>query len=360
MKIEQDYDLTNLNTLRVKALAKFFVEIQDESELPSLLALPEFKDHNKFILGGGSNVLFTKDFDGIVVKISLKGRKIVKEDDESVLLEVSAGEDWHELVTYAVDQNWGGIENLAYIPGTVGAAPIQNIAAYGENFSDVFESLTAWNVETGETKIFTKEECEFHYRNSIFKKELKGKYIILSVRLKLSKNPELETSYYQTGITRDSIKEELTKGGQGPYTIRDVYAAVVNIRKRKLPDPVLIPTAGSFFLNSIVPRAKYEELKNKFSELQAYPPDQMSAFLPNDPEILKEEYVKIATGRLLQELGWLGKWIGNVGVHDRHALVLVTNGKATGEEVLNFANLIQDDYLKNFGLNLEIEVNLIQ
>ena len=207
---------------------------------------------------------------------------------------------------------------------------------------------------------YTKAECGFHYRTSIFKKELKGRYIILNVQLRLSKNPQLETSYYQTGITRDSIKEELRKGGEGPYTIRDVYQAVVGIRKRKLPDPAQIPTAGSFFLNSIVPRVKYEELKNKYSELQAYPPDQMSAFAPNDPAILKEEFVKIATGRLLQELGWLGKWVGNVGVHDRHALVLVTNGKASGEEVLNFAHKIQEDYLKNLDLKLEIEVNLIQ
>ncbi len=359
MNIEKDFDLTDLNTLHVKARAKFFVEIKEESELQTLLALPEFKNNKKFFLGSGSNVLFTKDFEGIVVKISLKGKRVLEESDENVVIEVSAGENWHELVTYAVENNWGGIENLAYIPGTVGAAPIQNIAAYGENFSDVFESLTAWDVETGETKVFKKEECEFHYRDSIFKKGLKDKYIILNVRLKLSKNPELETSYYQTGITRDSIQDELKKGGAGPYTIRDVYEAVVSIRKRKLPDPAQIPTAGSFFINSIVPREKYKELKNKFPELQAYPPDKMSAFSPNDPAILKEDYVKIATGRLLQELGWLGKWIGNVGVHDRHALVLVTNGKASGEEVLNFAHLIQEDYFQNFGIKLEIEVNLI-
>lgn len=360
MTIEKKYDLTKLNTLRVSVLADFFVDIDNEADLSSLLEMPEFKNNKKFILGGGSNVLFTKDFDGIVVKISTKGRKIIKEDSESVTLEISAGEDWHELVTYAVEQNWGGIENLAYIPGTVGAAPVQNIAAYGENFSDVFESLNAWNLESGETKVFTKEECDFHYRESIFKKELKGKYIILSVRIKLSKNPKLETSYYQTGITRDSIKEELRKGGEGPYTIADVYQAVVNIRKRKLPDPTQIPTAGSFFLNSIVSLEKYEELKNKFPELQAYPPDRMSAFAPDDSAISRQKLVKIATGRLLQELGWLGRWSGNVGVHDKHALVLVTNGKATGEEVLNFANLIQEDYFKNFGIKLETEVNLIR
>jgi UDP-N-acetylmuramate dehydrogenase len=359
MEIKQNADLTKLNTLAVSALARYFAEINSEQELTELFKLPEFRNNKKFILGGGSNILFTKDFDGIVVKISLKGRKIVSEDSESVVLEVSAGEDWHELVTYAVAQNWGGIENLAYIPGTVGAAPVQNIAAYGENFSDVFESLNAFNIETGETRIFTKRECNFHYRESIFKKELKGKYIILSVRFKLLKNPELQTLYYQTGITRDSIKEELQKRGVGPYTVRDVYESVISIRKRKLPDPMLIPTTGSFFLNSVVPVAKYEELKNRFSELQAYPIDQMSAFKENDTSILQEQFVKIATGRILQELGWLGKWIGNVGMHDKHALVLVTNGKATGEEVLNFAQLIQEDYLKNIGIKLETEVNLI-
>lgn len=358
MKIERNYDLTNLNTLHVRARAKFFVDVKNEQDLQNLFLAPEFKNNDKFFLGGGSNILFTKDFDGIVVKVSILGKKVVEENSESVLLEVGAGENWHDLVTYAVGKNWGGIENLAFIPGLVGAAPIQNIAAYGENFSDVFESLDAFNVKTGKIEKFDKIKCEFGYRDSVFKRELKGKYVILRIRLKLSKNPQIETSYYQIGITRDSVKEELQKISSGPHTIKDVYNAVVNIRTRKLPDPAKIPTAGSFFLNSIVSRTKYEELKNKVSELQCYPPDQVYYKNLNDPSLQREDFVKVATGRLLQELGWLGKWIGNVGIHDRHALVIVTNGKATGEEVLSFAELIQKSYFDSYGIKLEIEVNL--
>jgi UDP-N-acetylmuramate dehydrogenase len=353
MEILSNYDLTKLNTFGIAARAKFFIEIKSEEDLQQLFETVEFKNNKKLFLGGGSNILLTGDFDGLVIKVNILGKKILEENEQSILLEVGAGENWHDLVTYVVDKNWGGIENLAYIPGNVGAAPVQNIAAYGENFSDVFESLDAWSVETGKVKKFTKEECNFHYRESIFKKELKGKYIILRIRISLSKNPKIEDSYYQMGITRDSIKGELSKMAQPPYKISDVYKAVVNIRKRKLPDPQKIPTVGSFFLNSIVTKEKFEDLAKKVTDLHAYPPDQMSNKEPLG------SVVKIASGRLLQELGWLGKWIGNVGVHDRHALVIVTNGKATGEEVMKFAKLIQEDYLKNYGLKLETEVNLI-
>lgn len=357
MKIEKNYNLSKLNTFGIPALAKFFVEINDEAELRDLFALPEFKNNKKMFLGGGSNILFTKDFDGIVIKVSIIGKKIMEENDKTILLEVGAGENWHDLVSYAVDHNFGGVENLAYIPGTVGAAPVQNIAAYGQNFSEVFDSLDAFDIENGKIRKFDKSQCQFGYRDSIFKKEMKSKYMILKVRLRLSKNPQIETSYYQIGIARDSIKEELQKIATPPYAIKDVYQAVVNIRKRKLPDPAKTPTVGSFFLNSVVSRQKYEELKKEVTELQCYPPDQLH--YKNDPTLEKEEFVKIATGRLLQELGWLGKWEGNVGVHDRHALVIVTNGKATGEEVVNFAEKIKKSYLDRYGLKLETEVNLI-
>lgn len=359
MQIQKNYNLAKLNTFGISALAKFFVEIKSEDELAQLFTLPEFKQNKKFFLGGGSNILFTQDFNGIVVKISMLGKKILEENDETVLIEVAAGENWHELVTYAVDNNWGGIENLAFIPGTVGAAPVQNIAAYGENFSDVFEFLDAFNVETGEIEKFNKAQCRFGYRESIFKKELKGKYIITKVIIRLSKNPQIETSYYQIGIVRDSIKEELQKISIPPYTIKDVYQTVVNIRKRKLPDPARTPTVGSFFLNSVITKEKYNELKKKVPELQCYPPDQLHYKNLDDPSLQGEEFVKVATGRLLQELGWLGKWTGNVGIHDKHALVIVTNGKATGEEVLNFAETIKKSYFDRYGIKLETEVNLI-
>lgn len=359
MEILRDYNLSKLNTFGISVDAKFFVEVKSQEDLEKLFTNPTFIENKKFFLGGGSNVLFTKDFDGIVVKISLLGKKIVAEDDKTVLLEVNSGENWHELVTYAIDNNWGGLENLAFIPGTVGAAPVQNIAAYGGNFSDVFETLDAFNVETGEIKTFNKPECKFGYRDSVFKKELKGQYIILKVRLRLLKNPQIETSYYQIGINRDSIKDELEKIAKSPYTIKDVYQAVVNIRTRKLPDPVKIPTVGSFFLNSIVSREKYEKLKKEVTELQCYPLDQLHYENLNDASLNKADFVKVATGRLLQALGWLGKWEGNVGVHDRQAMVIVTNGKATGEEVVNFAAKIQKSYFDRYGIKLETEVNFI-
>jgi len=359
MEIKRNHDLKALNTFGISARARFFAEVESEGDLMVLFNLPEFKDSRKVFLGGGSNVLFTKDFDGIVVKISIRGIQVMEDNKETVLIEVGAGENWHDLVTYVVDKNWGGIENLAFIPGTVGAAPIQNIAAYGENFSDVFDSLNAFNIETGEIEKFDAARCEFGYRSSVFKKALKNKYIIMRVRMRLSKNPQIETSYYQIGIVRDSVKEELGKIAKPPYTIRDVYQAVVNIRKRKLPDPAKTPTVGSFFLNSIVSKEKYAELKKQVSELQCYPPDQVYYKNMDDPDLKKEDFVKIATGRLLQELGWLGKWKGNVGVHDRHALVLVTNGKASGHEVVDFARLIQKSYFDRYGIKLETEVNLI-
>ena len=359
MWILENHDLSGLNTFGIKAKAKFFVEIKKEEELKELFTSPVFIKNKKFFLGGGSNILFTKDFDGIVVKISILGKKIVKEDDKNILLEVSAGENWHDLVTYTVNNNWGGIENLALVPGTVGAAPVQNIACYGQNFSEVFESLDAFNVETGDIETFDSARCKFGYRDSIFKKELKNKYIIIKVRINLSKNPNIETSYYQIGIRRDSIQEELEKIANKPYTIKDVYNAVVNIRKRKLPNPAKTPTVGSFFLNSIVSRKKYEELKKEVSELQCYPPDQLYYKNLDSPSLQGEDFVKIATGRLLQELGWLGKWIGNVGIHDKHALVIVTNGKATGEEVINFAEMVKKSYFEHYGMKLETEVNLI-
>lgn len=355
MTLKTNYNLAHLNTFGVSAQAKFFVEIESEGDLGELFANPVFSRNKKLFLGGGSNVLFTKDFEGIVILNKLKGIKIIEENSDFVLLESMGGELWHDLVTYAVNNNWGGIENLAYIPGTVGAAPVQNIAAYGENFSDVFESLNAFNVETGEIEKFDKEKCRFGYRESVFKKELKDKYIIISIRLRLSKNPQIESSYYQIGITHDSVKEELQKISKMPYTIKDVYRAVVNIRKRKLPDPAKIPTVGSFFLNSIVSRKKYEELRKQVSELQCYPPDQL--YYKNSTQ--GEDFVKVATGRLLQELGWLGKWIGNVGIHDKHALVVVTNGQATGKEIMDFAEIVKKSCYDRYGIKLEMEVNLI-
>lgn len=358
MEVKSNASLKNINSFQVEARAKFFVEIENEKDIKDLLSGQEFANLPKLILGGGNNILFVKDFEGLIIKLSTKGKKVIKETGEYVILEVAAGEDWHGLVSFAVANNWGGIENLALIPGTVGAAPIQNIAAYGQNFSDVFYSLDAINLETGEMKTFTPSECEFAYRTSIFKNAQKNKFVIMRVRIKLFKNPAVETSYYQIGINRDSIKNELEKISP-PHTIKDIYNIVINIRKRKLPDVKVIPNAGSVFLNPVVSRKKFISLQNKVPELQCYPVDRLKYQEMNAVALKEAKFVKVAAGRLLEQSGWLGKWAGNCGIHDKHALIIITNGKASGQEILNFIEMIKKNFFDCYGINLESEINII-
>ncbi|MCX6702881.1 MAG: UDP-N-acetylmuramate dehydrogenase, partial [Candidatus Wolfebacteria bacterium] len=301
MVVRKDYLLGSLNAFRVPVKAKYFAEIFDSNDAVQIIENPEFKNIPKFVLGDGSNTLFTGDFDGLVLRVGIAGKKIIEENNGKVLLEAGAGENWHELVSFAVKNNLGGIENLALIPGTVGAAPVQNIAAYGQNFSDVFDSLEAFDFKTGKVKRFNAEACEFGYRNSIFKKN-KGRYIVFTVRLRLSKNSELETSYYQTGISHNSLKEEIQKIAAGPHTLKNVYDAVINIRKRKLPDASLVPTAGSFFLNPAVSREKFEELKKNIPDLQCYPADQLRYKNPEEVYFGEKDLVRVAAGRLIEKL----------------------------------------------------------
>lgn len=359
IEIKRDISLENYNSFRVVAKAKYFIEIKNADDIFEIANNKEIKDLSKIILGGGNNTLFTKDFDGLVIKLDIKGEKVIGETDEYIILEAGAGEDWHELVSYAVQNNWGGIENLALIPGTVGAAPIQNIAAYGQNFSNVFYSLDAINLETGELKTFNKNECQFAYRTSIFKKDLKDRYAIVLVRIKLLKNPDIDTSYYQIGITHDSIQNELKTIASEPYTIKDVYNAVINIRKRKLPDVNIIPNAGSIFLNPVISRDKFKELQSKVSELQCYPVAQLLYKKLDDPALENEKLVKVAAGRLLEKIGWLGKWNGNCGIYEKHALIVVTNGKASGQEILNFIETVKQSFFACYGIELKSEINII-
>lgn len=358
--IQKDSSLAAYNTFRVNQKATYFAEINSENDLTQLLSHKEFSTSPQFILGGGSNTLFTDDYEGIVIKSNLKGISIEKETDDSVYLNVAAGEDWPTLVKHAVDNNWGGIENLALIPGLMGAAPVQNIAAYGGNFVDVFEQLYAFNLKTGEKRVFTEKECEFGYRDSVFKNKLKGQYMITSVTIQLKKNPkQLETSYFQIHINRDSIQDELRSFAKQPYSIRDVYQAVVNIRTRKLPDASVTPTVGSFFLNPTVTKEKLRDLQKEISELQFYPLDNLNYKDLHDPLFDKEKFVKIPAGRLLQELGWLGKWEGNVGVHDKHSLIIVTNGKASGKEILDFSQKMKESVTKAYDIQLQTEINIL-
>jgi len=337
MKIQKNYNLSKLNTFGISVNAKFFVEIQNENDVKELFNTPEFKNSEKLFLGGGSNVLFTKDFDGLVVLNKLKGIAILNEDSKSVLIKCLGGEIWHDLVTFVTDQGLWGIENLSLIPGTVGAAPMQNIGAYGAELKNVLEDVEAFDINTGTKRIFSKEECEFGYRDSIFKNRLKGKYFITAITLRLSK-------IEKKNITYKILQEYLEKHKIEVKNSKDISHAVSSIRKSKLPDPEIIPNAGSFFKNVFVGEEKMKEL------LRTY---------PDMPYFKEDGIAKIPAGWLIEECGWKGKRFGNVGVHEKQALVLVNYGGASGEEVKNLAEQIIVSVLSKFGLKLIPEVNLI-
>jgi UDP-N-acetylmuramate dehydrogenase len=337
MEILRDYDLTKLNTFGVPARAKFFVEVAKELDFKGLFDTPEFKNNEKFFLGGGSNTLFTRNFDGIVILNKLKGIGIVEENDEHAILRAMSGEIWHDLVEFAVARGLWGVENLSLIPGTVGAAPMQNIGAYGAELKNVLFSVEAFNIETGEKKIFSKEECELGYRDSVFKNSLKGKYFITAVTLKLSKKENKNLNY-------KILVDHLVKNNIQVREPKDISDAVAEIRRSKLPDPKVIGNAGSFFKNVFVPKEKLEEL------LQTY---------PDMPYFEEGGVMKIPAGWLVEMCGWKGKSLGKVGVHDRQALVLVNHGGAEGAEVQNLAEKIINDVYEKFRLKLTPEVNLL-
>lgn len=353
MNLQENYSLKNYNTFGVDVKAKYFAQVDSVEELKSILSDEKFSAEKILILGDGANVLFTKDYDGLVIKLKLKGVKIVRETEEDVILEVAAGENWHELVMHTVNNGWGGIENMVYIPGTVGAAAVQNIAAYGQNLSDVFESLTAIEIESGKERTFSKDECEFEYRDSRFKTRENGRYIVTAVQLRLSKKPVLDTSYFETG-RNVSLKEAL-KDVENP-TAKDVALAVMGIRKGKLPDPNKIGTAGSFFKNPIVTQEKYQELKKLDPDLQCYPVDGLR-YVP-EGELVNESKVKVPAGRLLDNLGWRGKRIGSVGTYETQALAVVNYG-GTGKEILQFTEKMRKDVKDTYGIELEREVQVL-
>ncbi len=343
MQIKENYDLTGFNTFGVKARAKFFAEVENELDLQELFAFREFKDNDKLFLGGGSNVLFTKDFDGIVVLNKLKGVEILEEDGDSVLIKCMSGEVWHDIVLLTVSRGYWGIENLSLIPGTVGAAPMQNIGAYGAELKDTLVDIEAYEVATGEKKIFKNEECELGYRDSVFKNRLKGKYFILSITLKLSKTPTPNISY-------KILQEHLEKNNIAPDSSKKISDAVTNIRRSKLPDPKDIGNAGSFFKNVFVSQAEFEQLQNSYPEIPFFEEDGSK---------------KIPAGWLIEQCGpangtsWKGYREGMVGVHERQALVIVNYGGAKGEEIKNLAERIIYSVHAKFGLNLTPEVNMI-
>lgn len=361
MKLLTNHSLKNLNTFRVDVKAKYFVEVTSIEEINEILNNEEVSKSNVLVLGEGANILFTKDFEGLVIKMNIKGIEKVEESENSVVIEAGAGEIWDDLVHFAIEQNYGGIENMALIPGTVGAAAVQNIAAYNENLVDVFVSLEAFILETKSIKTFSKEECEFSYRESIFKNGLREKAIITQVRIKLSKRPEINATYFETGKTyksKGTLEQELLSFAKPPFSISDIYKAVSNIRLKKLPDPKKIGTAGSFFKNPVITKEKYEELKKFDSDLQCYPVDKLTYPKLDDPTLTRADYVKIPVGRLLDDLGWKGKRIGNVGTFENQALAVVNYG-ATGEEILNFTKMMKKVVSEKFGIELEEEVQII-
>ena len=359
MKMIKNYDLTELNTFGIPARAKFFVELNNELDLEELFISPEFKNNKKLFLGGGSNILFTKDFDGIVVLNKLKGIEILEEDSESVLIKSMGGEVWHDLVLFAVDREYWGIENLSLVPGTVGAAPMQNIGAYGVEIKDVLENVEAYEIENGEKRVFSNKECEFRYRESIFKNKLKGKYFISAVILKLSKKPKPNLSYkiLLEYLEKPARTTGVVQSGGNKIEIRnvkDISNAVIEIRKSKLPDPKVLGNAGSFFKNVFVEKDKLEELKQSYPDMPSFEEPSFAKASAGE-----DGMVKIPAGWLIEQCGWKGKKIGNVGVHEKQALILVNYGGATGEEIKNLSDQIISSVFSKFNITLAREVNLI-
>lgn len=337
MTIQENYSLKKLNTFGIEAVTKYYAVFNSVEDLKLLLNNINFINLPKLIIGGGSNIIFTKDFDGLVLHNIIGGIKIIKEDEKESFIEVGAGVWWHDFVLFAIANNLGGVENLSLIPGTVGASPIQNIGAYGVEVKDVFHSLTALNIKTLEVEIFNKEDCKFGYRESVFKKELKGQYIILNVIFKLAKSPILNISY-------GAIQETLVEMGEEP-TVRTVSDAVCKIRRSKLPNPLEIGNAGSFFKNPEITESQYLQLKNSFNLLPSYP--------------TTVGFVKVPAGWLIEQCGWKGKTMGEYGVHKNQALVLVNYGNAKGLDIYRLSEDIKKSVYDKFNVSLETEVNIM-
>lgn len=339
MTVTENVSLKSFNTFGIEARARYFVRVQTTAQLHDVLANPVYRAVPKLVLGGGSNVLFINDyFDGLVIKIDIKGITVLEETQQLVRLEVGAGEVWHDLVVHTIEKGYSGLENLSLIPGTVGAAPMQNIGAYGVEIKETFDSLEALHVESGESRRFTNAECRFGYRESVFKHELKGQYIITSVRFTLSKMPVFHTSY---GAIQDTLREM----GVGELSVKAISEAVCHIRRSKLPDPAQIGNAGSFFKNPEIPKAQFEALKAQYPGMPGY--------------VTSPDLVKVPAGWLIEQCGWKGKVVGATGVHKMQALVLVNYGEAKGREIKALAEEVQQSVQERFGIRLTPEVNFL-
>jgi UDP-N-acetylmuramate dehydrogenase len=338
MIIKENFSLKPFNTFGIEATSRFFVEVNSREALQTLLTNPKWKDIPKMILGEGSNVLFSQDFPGLVIKIAIKGIQKIAEDPHHVWLEIAAGETWHEVVLYSIAHEWAGIENLSLIPGTVGAAPMQNIGAYGVELSNTFDKLVALRMSDLELRVFEHAECQFGYRDSIFKKELKDQYIILSVILKLNKIPNYHIEY-------GAIKETLIDMQIKELNIQAVSQAVIKIRQQKLPDPKKIGNAGSFFKNPILSQKEFFNLSANHPTIPFYCDAQ-------------GQY-KIPAAWFIEQCGWKGHRREDCGVHEQHALVLVNYGKSSGLAIKDLAENIQASVKEKFAVLLLPEVNII-
>lgn len=337
MEIQSHFSLKNYNTFGIEAKAQKFISVHTTDELKTVLE--QHPDDPKFILGGGSNMLLTQDIHALVIHVDLKGKRIIETSDDFVWVEADAGENWHEFVLWTINQDFGGLENMSLIPGNVGTTPIQNIGAYGTEIKDTFAYCTALEIATLQTRTFTKEECAFGYRESIFKNEEKNKYIITSVVFKLTKHS------HKINVSYGDIAAELTQKGITTPTLKDVSDAVTAIRQRKLPDPKELGNSGSFFKNPILPKSDFERIAALHPEMPHY--------------IISDTEVKVPAGWLIEQAGFKGKRFGDAGIHKNQALVLVNYGNATGQEILDVARTIQQTVCDTFGIKIEAEVNII-
>ncbi|REG94270.1 UDP-N-acetylmuramate dehydrogenase [Algoriphagus antarcticus] len=337
MNIQENISLKAHNTFGIAKNARFFVAVKSIDELKEALNWAKSQKINSLILGGGSNVLLTQNQDALVIKIEIDGIKVINETEEFFFVEVGAGVNWHQFVLEAIGNDWAGIENLSLIPGTVGASPMQNIGAYGVEIKDVFASLKALNRDTLVMEEFDAGQCLFGYRESVFKHELKGKYVICSVVFRLKKAPEFHTEY-------GAIKETLEANGVKELSLKTISDAVIHIRQSKLPDPKEIGNAGSFFKNPTISSDQYQILKSEYSSIPGYP---------------NAEGVKVPAAWLIEQCGWKGRRFGEIGVHAKQPLVLVNYGDGDGNEIKNLAEKIQQSVLDKFNISIHPEVNFL-